>query len=385
MNDSTTECSIEQTHSKLYSDLLVLVEKNDAFEMKEIVKDNLIYRIFNYRLASYTDFLEPGAMEARGIMFEVNEAGDMIRLASRPFKKFFNYNENPMTIGLDLTKVVSILDKADGTMLSTYWHINRFGFKTRKMLDVAQIWDADKWIYADENKSLFYWTAAQTGAGRTVIFEWTAPDNRIVLEYKEPKLIVLGVRDNLTGEEIPIHDEEILNKYFVDPVFMHKKVIPEYLENILPKSEGIEGVVAIFEDNQRVKFKTEWYQLRHGTIDLVLTPVRLFNSILDEKYDELKVINKEIPYLLEKIEKMYSLVRHYLREMTSDVEESYKAFKELDRKSYAIQLKDRKYFGLMMAKYLGQEVNYKKAMQNLWKDQLSKNFSEKEYMGSVDE
>ncbi|UQJ95715.1 RNA ligase 1 and tail fiber attachment catalyst [Klebsiella phage CPRSB] len=29
-------------------------------------------RIFNYRMASYTDWLKPGALECRGIMFEMD-------------------------------------------------------------------------------------------------------------------------------------------------------------------------------------------------------------------------------------------------------------------------------------------------------------------------
>lgn len=368
---------------EIYGDLLSLVVRNPSFEMKEIVKDDIIYRIFNYRIASYQDFMEPSALEARGIMFEVGKSGEFIRIASRPFEKFFNYMENPSTIGLDLTKVKEIWDKADGSMLSTYTH-NKYNFsrdvmfKTRKMLDISQITEANK--YANANKDLRDFIIEQTLLNRTVICEWTAPDNRIVLEYKEPKLIILAVRDNETGKYIDLNDilPAQVNSYLCKS--WHTYNIPIFLEDKLPKLEGIEGIVAVMESGQRVKFKTEWYQLRHGTIDVVLTPKRLFETLLDEKYDELVSINKDIPYLLEKIEKMYQIVVNNYNQMVFEVENLYKIDKDLDRKSFAIKYSSHPFFGLIMSLYLGKNVDYKKYMMKRWYDEFSKNFTEKEQM-----
>lgn len=368
---------------EIYGDLLSLVVRNPSFEMKEIVKDDIIYRIFNYRIASYQDFMEPSALEARGIMFEVGKSGEFIRIASRPFEKFFNYMENPSTIGLDLSKVKEIWDKADGSMLSTYIH-NKYNFspdvmfKTRKMLDIPQITEANK--YANANKDLRDFIIAQTLLNRTVICEWTAPDNRIVLEYKEPKLIILAVRDNETGKYIDLNDILPAQVNSCLCKSWHTYNIPIFLEDKLPKLEGIEGIVAVMESGQRVKFKTEWYQLRHGTIDVVLTPKRLFETLLDEKYDELVSINKDIPYLLEKIEKMYQIVVNNYNQMVFEVENLYKIDKDLDRKSFAIKYSSHPFFGLIMSLYLGKNVDYKKYMMKRWYDEFSKNFTEKEQM-----
>ena len=43
----------------------------------------------------------------------------------------------------------------------------------------------------------------------TPIYEFVSPNNKIVLEYDRPKLILLAVRDNFTGEYLPIHSKEI--------------------------------------------------------------------------------------------------------------------------------------------------------------------------------
>ena len=48
-----------------------LTDTSEAFYFKDFPLNDAIYRIFNYRLASYTEFLAPNALECRGHMFEV--------------------------------------------------------------------------------------------------------------------------------------------------------------------------------------------------------------------------------------------------------------------------------------------------------------------------
>ena len=88
----------------LYNDLMKLCDENEAFYYTDQQVDGRYYRIFLHRLASYTDFLEPNALEGRGVMFEMdNEGKDAlpIRLASLPFSKFFNYNVYHIFYGHD--------------------------------------------------------------------------------------------------------------------------------------------------------------------------------------------------------------------------------------------------------------------------------------------
>ncbi len=84
----------------MYDELMDLVEVSESFYYKDFPLDDSIYRVFNYRMCSYTDFLQPSALECRGHMFEVSDdtrTATAIRLASLPMEKFFNLNENPMT------------------------------------------------------------------------------------------------------------------------------------------------------------------------------------------------------------------------------------------------------------------------------------------------
>ena len=56
------------------------------------------FRIFSYYIASYSEWLKPDALECRGIMFELDDNNNPIRVAARPPKKFFNLFENPFLL-----------------------------------------------------------------------------------------------------------------------------------------------------------------------------------------------------------------------------------------------------------------------------------------------
>lgn len=85
---------------QMYNDLMNLVSNSDVFYFQDFEVDGHTYRIFNYRLASYTDFMQPSALECRGHMFEIvggdkcsSQYDSPIRLATLPMQKFFNLNE----------------------------------------------------------------------------------------------------------------------------------------------------------------------------------------------------------------------------------------------------------------------------------------------------
>ncbi|MDF2435379.1 MAG: ligase, partial [Mucilaginibacter sp.] len=113
-----------ESSEKLYNDLVKLVQTNEAFYTTEQELDGVQYIIFNYRMASYTDFCQAGALNARGTMFEVYN-GNFIRLVCLPFAKFFNLGETPFTMDLDLSDVDYIADKMDGSMICSYLHTDK--------------------------------------------------------------------------------------------------------------------------------------------------------------------------------------------------------------------------------------------------------------------
>lgn len=99
--------------TNLYAELLHQVNTYEAFYTKDHTLDGVNYRVFSYRMGSYTEFCQPSALECRGAMFRMVD-GEPVELVSLPFKKFFNLYENPMVMTPDFSQVVRFEEKADG-------------------------------------------------------------------------------------------------------------------------------------------------------------------------------------------------------------------------------------------------------------------------------
>lgn len=353
-----------------------LVEKNEAFYFADQTLGGRIYRIFNYRLASYTDFLIPSAMECRGHTFEVNPLdGNVVRLAALPMSKFFNLNENPSTMNLDLLKIKEIQTKADGSLMSTYIHPtnNQYGeelrLKSKGSLSSDQAVAAMKWLDTQPDFKDMLWL--MTGAGYTVNLEWCSPEHRIVLGYMEPHLKVLNARSIKTGEYkthnylvgVFGEDRVIKNVETQDPVAFVAS-IPEMLDDI-------EGFVVTLDSGIRFKIKTLKYLSLHHAKDSINNPRRLFEAILDEGIDDLRSLFYTDPVAIMMIDEMQKKVDHLYNHMVNLVETFYDTNKHLERKDYAIkgqQELERMFFGLAMNRYLGKDPEYKIWMKKHYRD-----------------
>ena len=81
--------------SRLYEDLISLCSSDESFYCKDLVFDSIKYRVFNYRLGSYSSFhSNPSALNCRGTMFNISNP-QRIQLVSLTPEKFFNYEEGP--------------------------------------------------------------------------------------------------------------------------------------------------------------------------------------------------------------------------------------------------------------------------------------------------
>lgn len=353
---------------KLYDGLMALVANNEAFYHQDFVLDGKTYRIFNYRLASYTDFLQPGALECRGIMFEIDSSG-MVRLAAMPMEKFFNLNENPMSMNLDLTQVDEILLKVDGSLMSTYLHNDTLKIKSKGSISSEQCIAAMDWL---ELQPLFTRVLKSlTDLNWTVNLEWCSPVHRIVIGYAKPHLKVLNARNRTTGAYMDYQTlcdvfstENVIDRIQVsDPV--------AFVASIPSMTEDIEGYVIRLKSGQRVKIKTEKYLSLHHAKDSVNNPRRLFEAILDEGIDDLRSMFYTDVVAMKMIDEMQVKVDHLYNHMVKTVEDFYAANKHMERKDYAIKGQtelDRLFFGLAMTKYLDKPVDYKGFMKSKYKE-----------------
>lgn len=117
---------------------MLISSNNSAFYFKDLLLDDVRYRVFNYRLCSYELFHEnPFALNCRGTMFDVS-AEDAPLLVSLPPEKFFNYEEGNGKIKHQSGQLHLQMEKLDGSLISTYLHRSTLRLKSKTSLSSSQ-------------------------------------------------------------------------------------------------------------------------------------------------------------------------------------------------------------------------------------------------------
>lgn len=333
-----------QDFEQLYEDLKNL-PKDAGFKMRETRgPDGKVYHIFDYDMVMDEDLWDlPAALESRGIMFEMTglDYQTPVRIASRPYRKFFNLNENKFS-HLTLTdNIAYVLEKVDGSLISTYVdHFGKLRLKSKGSLDSQQARDAEAWLNQDNPKITILRKVCQELAEfATVNMEWISPDNRIVVGYEEPKLVVHSVIDNDTGE---VMDFEAMGRLFIPEMFVvkrHNIDNESQLLNYVQNLEGEEGVVVILKDGSMFKLKCEWYVLRHRARSYITSDNHLWESVANGSVDDIKPMFANDPDILERISNFEHKFFEIRKHLVTKSYETFEKFKDLDRKEFAIGVK----------------------------------------------
>lgn len=119
---------------------------------------------------------------------------------AKPFRKFFNAGERPGTSLDELAcfGVPEISHKRDGSMITLFADpttgrvrcATRGSFASDQAKAAERLWYATYGGFTPPKFDQF-----------TYVFEYTAPDNRIVVSYTDAELVLIGLVDNETGVE----------------------------------------------------------------------------------------------------------------------------------------------------------------------------------------
>ncbi len=345
----------------LYNKLIKLVNNCEAFFYKDIVKDDEIYRIFNYRIASYTDFLNSGALECRGHMFNITDKKN-IKLVCLPLTKFFNLNENPFTMDIDLSNVKNITLKMDGSIISTFLHKGEIEFKSKSALNSPVVEWTKEFFSLPGNKNFKSIASEITKKGYTVNFEYVSPKNRIIIPYKETNLIVLHIRKISTGEYVPIRHFRTYKYY--DELIKHTVKtldIPKHKILDVYNRTDIEGIVMELNNKQFIKLKTFSYVNLHKTKES-LSDKHIVECVLNKNSDDLKILFTNDTKIINNIVEIENVIISAYNKIVNTVEQFYRDNNVLDQKSYALKAKSelKEVFHLGMELYHNKLPNYNK-------------------------
>lgn len=297
------------------------------------------FRIFSYYIASYSEWLKPDALECRGIMFELDDNNNPIRIAARPPKKFFNLFENPFTENIKDDQVGLAFKKEDGSLISSFIDKGEVFLKSKGSLFSQQVLDAQKWLYDERRKPLLDCLKWYAENDITINMEWVSPDNRVVLTYDEPRLIILNARNNITGEYIDLEDlvkDQTINQYMVDnhPFETINELIEEVQE--LKDQEGYvvynsKGAEPVF------KIKCPWYVHLHSVKSSVSSDKNLWEAVAEGVSDDIKALFETDKASLDRIAKFESIYKKQFSFVYKTAIDIYNKLRGNSRKDYAIE------------------------------------------------
>jgi len=228
--------------------------------------------------------------ECRGMLFD--KAGNIL---ARRLHKFFNVNEKEETLStaIDFTQPHSILEKLDGSMVTPIQvdsHI-RWGTKMG-VTDVAmnaEVFIACNPQYSEFADFIMSWDS-------TPIFEWCSPKNRIVVEYPHDRLVLIAIRDNVSGEYRSYQNMcDLAAQYSIEVVKVYPgsaSSMQQLLDNT-KELQGAEGYIIRFDDGHMVKIKGDWYVRIHKVKDSLSQEKNIIDLLVNDKIDDIK------PHMLE--------------------------------------------------------------------------------------
>ena len=306
--------------------------------------------IWNYSpKVQYERLWDEITIQCRGLV--TNSKGEVV---ARPFKKFFNYEEHkPEELP---NEDFVVYEKMDGSLGILFNYQDEWILATRGSFTSPQSIKGKEILDKKYDVSSLRKT-------RTYLFEIIYPENRIVVDYgNEEKLVLLGIIDTKSGEEIPDSAIFFMQEQGFEIVTIYKIWGEGYdlLQEEISKDR--EGYVIRFKNGFRMKIKGDEYKRLH----------KIITNISNRDIWEYLKDNKPMDEILDKVpDEFYNWVRETARDLTvrfeninkdySEIYENLKS-KNLDRKEFAIRAKQYRHSNILFNMFDGREHT-----KNIWK------------------
>lgn len=268
---------------------------------------------------------------------------------ARPFDKFFNVGERENTkievLRKGRGKPDYVMEKYDGSMIILFhwnndWHVHT---KMSKISDQVQ-WTKKKLSKHDVYQHL--------NPRCTYILEAVYPRNRIVVDYEEEHLFLIGIKENLGAgdvwidlppERIDERGEEI--PYIEGPEWKENtKTLTELQSEVKSYDpENSEGKVLLWGDSEityRAKLKVpEWFELKRK---YEFTPLSLWEAMERGKVNRASI--KDIPeFKKDRLMKIISKLEEEHKKIVKKALEYWRGISDLSRPEMDRYMKEDKH------------------------------------------
>jgi RNA ligase len=324
----------------------------DLNTLNRYYEDGLLYKqvhptlpltIWNYtEKVQYSGLWDEITLSCRGLVTD-----NLGNIVARPFKKFFNLEEGKHTPTQDF----EVFEKMDGSMGIIFKYSGETIFATRGSF----ISEQSKWM--SEFATTYNYQDIIVD-GFTYLFEIIYENNRIVVDYgNQERLVLLGIINTETGEELPYNDIysdgwDIVQRY---------DGIKDYsnLKNLV--EDNHEGFVIRFSNGDRMKIKGEEYIRLHRIMtNLSTTSIwdvlsnggnmeNLLINVPDEFYNKIKEYEDELKFMFNSLSNDYMI---HFRDIQNLMEKVGG-----DRKNFAHAAKQYQYPSLLFGLLDGKDVS----------------------------
>jgi len=334
-----------------------MLEIPDSFNQK-LYQNECVYTpvIFNHRWIDWKlRFLRS---------MHIREDGSIISLG---FPKFMNLGEGRegskyrvteddvlKHVGSDLIATLKI----DGSLLIRFVDEGEVRWRTRGACRVglSNAWEID--MFCDQFPEL---ADPNLYPDVSLLFEWVSPENKIVLTYNEPKIILIGGIS--FTQSVPWYDadpqllgmdelDQIAGTLGVELVEYYslqtEDDVSKLIENMKVNNE-IEGFVLRFDDGQRmVKVKTEQYLILHA-LRSNLTTEKLIELWFQWEQPDFTRYQKKFAetydwecwkWALSAVSSMFDGIK-VVKKIYTHVKEFVEANRHEDRKTFALMSQER--------------------------------------------
>lgn len=278
--------------------------------------------------------------ECRGIVFDENR-----KILSRRLHKFFNVGEKVETMDIDLSQPHWIMEKVDGSMMTPLFIGGGIRWGTK--MGVTEIaMRAEEFVLFEKMKGTMDYEGLAKECHMlraTPIFEWCDDDIRyqVVIPHKEKKLILLHIRDNVTG--VYYHRDVVQSfgsRYHIPVVktFSGMGTKVEYVQKIIADQEDAEGVVIMLKNGHMAKIKSDWYLILHRAKAAIEKERDVCAMIVDDSLDDMLPLQPET--VRDRLLSYQHAIKQDIENFVMDVNAILRDGKYVEKKDFAIATKD---------------------------------------------
>lgn len=226
----------------------------------------------------------------------LNEDGEVISIG---FPKFTNWGENPEHFPTpDSLKDVVCMEKLDGSLLVVSKYKGNFILRTRGTVDASKMDNGHELeVFKQKYPLVFEYVPESETWPFSLLFEWTSPENRIVIRYgDEPEFSLVGAIYHETGELWTQSWLEVLSIGFGCPrptVYSFYDISD--LLTLVDGWVGKEGVCVYSNDGQMIhKVKSADYLCKHRLKEEFCNFERVLDFYIDQNCPDFKSFQERV-------------------------------------------------------------------------------------------